>query len=135
MTEFHNLHRDRHEISAPLLVSARSGYLYRSAQTLHEKDFVTTLLAHKMTGLVNSGAQTVSLPILGRVFITDRMYRAAVQPIVAVLASAISSSATWFSPEPGPVERSVLPWTPLCSLHGLLLSTSSRLIWVHDWSF
>ena len=56
-----------------------------------------------MTGQVNSGAQTVSLPIHGRVFITDRMYRA-VQPILADLVSAISSAAKGFSPEPGPVE-------------------------------
>ena len=39
-----------------------------------------------MTGQVNSGAQTVSLPILGRVFVTDRMYRAAVQPIAVLSA-------------------------------------------------
>ena len=121
--------------SPHLLSSVHDLAIVQICSDAPQKDSVTTLLTHKMTGRVNSGAQTVSLPILGRVFNTDRMYRAAVQSIVAVLASAISSSATWFSPEPGPVERSILPWTPLCSLHGLLLSTSSRLIWVHDWSF
>ena len=62
----------------------------RSAQTLHKKRF-----RH------DSDCRLIPL---GRVFSTDRMYRAAVQSILADLVSAITPSAIWFSPEPGSIE-------------------------------
>ena len=76
-TVIHNLCRDQHEVSAPLLVCARSGYLHTICSGRHTKKRISSL------HLKLSSHDTRPS------FHTNRIDRAAVQTILADLISAI----------------------------------------------
>ena len=77
-TVFHNLCRDQHEISAPPLVCARSGYLHTICSDVTQRKAFHHYISD------------CHLTILGRAFTQiDRIDRAAVHTILADLIPAI----------------------------------------------